>query len=118
MAYFRRNDGIEVTGNNDEQDAGYVRLFNRDDTEQDADVYDDGFDELSGDSAEDGDVLTEEEEEELRRDRYRLAAGLGNLAAIVVGCVIILVMIALLFSLINWLQNDVSHTFTLWNSRL
>ncbi|MDO5435519.1 MAG: hypothetical protein Q4G19_04040 [Clostridia bacterium] len=118
MAYFRRNDDNEANGNTGEQDPGYVRLFRQETEAEDADAYDDGFDELNGSFDEEEEQFTEEEEEELRHDRYRLVSGLGNLAAIVIGCVIILIMIALLFSLLSWLQNDVSHTFTLWNSKL
>ena len=58
-------------------------------------------------------LLTEEEQAEMRRNNWRLAAGLADFAGIIVGTAVILVLIALLISLINWLVNDVSQTFTL-----
>ena len=61
----------------------------------------------------DEELLTEEEQAELRRSNWRLAAGLADFAGIIVGTAAILVLVALLISLINWLINDVSQTFTL-----
>lgn len=58
-------------------------------------------------------LLTEEERAELRRSNWRLAAGLADFAGVIVGTAAILILVALLISLINWLINDVSQTFTL-----
>lgn len=57
--------------------------------------------------------LTDEERAELRRSNWKLLAGLADFGAIILGTAVILVLIALLVSLMNWLINDVSQTFTL-----
>lgn len=64
------------------------------------------------------DLLTEEEKQELRRSTWQLLAGLGDFAGVILGTAAILVLIALLVSLLNWLVSDVSQTFTLWQTRL
>lgn len=56
------------------------------------------------------------EDDESRRDRLRVAAGLFNFAAVIVGMVVVLIMIALLVSLISWLQSDLSRSFSLIQS--
>lgn len=57
--------------------------------------------------------LTAEEQAELRRSNWKLLAGLADFGAVILGTAVILVLIALLVSLMNWLINDVSQTFTL-----
>lgn len=64
------------------------------------------------------DLLTDEEKQELRRSTWQLLAGLGDFAGVILGTAVILVLIALLVSLMNWLVSDVSQTFTLWQIRL
>ena len=61
----------------------------------------------------DDDDLTDEERAELRRSNWKLLAGLADFGAIILGTAVILVLVALLVSLMNWLINDVSQTFTL-----
>ena len=63
-------------------------------------------------------LLTEEERQELRRSNWRLMAGLADFAGVILGTAAILVLVALLVSLVNWLVADVSQTFTLWQMRL
>jgi len=63
-------------------------------------------------------LLTEEERQELRRSTWQLIAGLGDFAGVILGTAAILVLIALLVSLINWLASDISQTFTLWPMRI
>lgn len=58
-------------------------------------------------------LLTQEEQEELRRSNWRLMAGLADFGAVILGTAVILVLITLLVSLMNWLINDISQTFTL-----
>lgn len=58
-------------------------------------------------------LLTEEEQAELRRSNWRLLASLADFGGIILGTAAILILVALLISLINWLINDVSQTFTL-----
>lgn len=61
----------------------------------------------------DDELLTEEDRAELRRSNWKLAANLADFGSIIVGTAAILVLIALLVSLLNWLVNDVSQSFTL-----
>ena len=48
-----------------------------------------------------------------RRNELRMAAGLGNFFAVIVGVAALLVLILLLISLITWLQSDLYHSFSL-----
>ena len=66
----------------------------------------------------DEDMLNEEERAILRRERWRTLANLGDFAGVIVGTAVILVLVALLISLVNWVQADVSQTFTLWQTHL
>lgn len=61
----------------------------------------------------------EQKEEELqaRRDRLRFAAGMSNFVGVILGVVVILLMLLLIFSLINWLRRDITSTFTFINTR-
>ena len=59
------------------------------------------------------DYLTEEERQELRRSSWKLAAGLADFAGVILGTAMILILIALLVSLLNWLVADISQTFIL-----
>ena len=61
----------------------------------------------------DEDLLTEEEQEELRRSHWQLLANLGDLAGVILGTMAILVLVMLLVSLLNWLVGDMSQSFTL-----
>lgn len=59
------------------------------------------------------DYLTEEERQELRRSNWQLLAGLADFAGVILGTAVILILIALLVSLMNWLVADISQTFVL-----
>ena len=52
-----------------------------------------------------------------RRDRFRVAAGVAEFAGVVLGVVCILLLLALLFSLITWLNQDISATFAILRTR-
>lgn len=64
------------------------------------------------------DDLTDEEREELRRGRWRVLANLGDFIGVIAGAVVILLLVALLISLVNWVSSDISHSFTLWQTRM
>lgn len=66
----------------------------------------------------DEDLLTDEERAYLRRSHWQLISGLTDFAGVIVGTVVILILVALLVSLLNWLHADVSQTFTLWQMKL
>ena len=66
----------------------------------------------------DEELLTEEERAELRRSRWQLIAGLADFAGVILGTAVILVLVVLLVSLINWLINDVSQSFILLQKNL
>ncbi len=61
----------------------------------------------------DEELLTEEEQAELRRSRWQLLAGLWDFAGVILGTAAILTAVTLLVSLINWLMNDLSQSFIL-----
>ena len=58
-------------------------------------------------------LLTEEEQAELRRSRWQLIANLSDFAGVIVGTAAILILVTLLISLLNWLVNDLSQSFIL-----
>lgn len=52
-----------------------------------------------------------EEEEEIRKDHLRFAAGMSDFFAVILGSVIILILVMLIISLVNWLKQDISTLF-------
>lgn len=58
-----------------------------------------------------------EEERAARQDRLRFAAGMSDFVGVILGVLVILVMLLLIFSLVNWLVRDISSTFTFINRR-
>ena len=61
----------------------------------------------------DDELLTEEEQAELRRSHWQLLAGLADFAGVILGTAAILLLVTLLVSLLNWLINDLSQSFIL-----
>ena len=84
-------------------------------TDDDA-LYDD--DEYEDDEEYDEDYLTEEEQNDLRRYRFRMAAGLLDFLSVVAGAVVILLLVALLVNIVTWLQADMDQMFTLLKRNL
>lgn len=84
-------------------------------TDDDA-LYDD--DEYEDDEEYDEDYLTEEEQNDLRRYRFRMAAGLLDFLSVVAGTVVILLLVALLVNIVTWLQADIDQMFTLLKRNL
>ena len=117
MAYFKQNQ------NQDEQE--YTRRFDLPEENSPAeevyDNYDDGFDELSETDGTDEDTyedeLTEEEKLDQQKHRYRLFMGISDLAGTVIGAVVILLLIALLVSMINFLRRDMGQNLTLLKTK-
>lgn len=72
------------------------------------------------DPYDDPDFIDEElEDEELgRQGRLRVAAGVMDFLGVIAGMVVVLVMVALLVTLINWLISDMSNTFTLIQKKI
>ena len=76
--------------------------------------YDDGLDELP--DAEESSEITNEEREERKQSRIRLAFGAGNLLGVVAGAILILVMLTLIFSIIHFMVNDLGRSFSLFQT--
>ena len=90
-----------------------------DDRDEDDEDYDEDYDMLPerGDDP-DAEDVTDEERRLARRDRWRVLAGVGDFLGVIAGTVVILLLIALLVSLINWVHADLSQSFTLWQTRM
>ena len=90
------------------------------DDEQDApEAALDSTDDLAQDIANDPTLyLTEEEQAEMRQNHWRLLSGLGDFVSIIVGCVVILVLITMLVSLLNWLYSDVLQSISLFQTMM
>ena len=83
------------------------------------DEYDeDSYDEDAYDEDLYEDDMSEEEKALARRDHWRVLAGVGDFLAVVAGAVVILVLIALLVSLVNWVHADITQSFTLWQTKI
>ena len=52
-----------------------------------------------------------------RQDHFRVAAGVMEFLGVVLGVVSILVLLALLFSLLSWLKQDIAGTFSILRTR-
>ncbi len=61
--------------------------------------------------------MAEEEERQERRDHLRFAAGMSDFVGVILGAVVILIMVLLILSLVNWLRQDIQSTFALLGSR-
>jgi len=48
----------------------------------------------------------------------RFAAGMSDFFAVILGVVVILVLVGLVVSLINWLRQDIINTFRMLETRL
>ena len=57
-----------------------------------------------------------QEEEEERRDRWRLTTGLMEFLAVVVGIAVTLMLVALIVSLLSWGRQDASDIFDVFLS--
>ncbi|MGN0779948.1 MAG: hypothetical protein ACI4MJ_12405 [Aristaeellaceae bacterium] len=86
-----------------------------DDAYEDDDQPDD---DVAYDMELDEDTMDEEERRLARRDRWRVLAGVGDFLSIIAGMVVILTLIMLLISLINWVYADLSQSFVLWQTRM
>lgn len=106
MAYFRQHNKEQEQRPWDNDPASYDEAYD--------DEYDDDYD----DDDELDAYLTEEEFQENRRYRFRMAAGLFDFLSVVAGAVVILVMAALLVNIITWLQADFDQMFTLLRRNL
>ena len=84
-------------------------------TEDDDALYDDEYED---DEEYDEDYLTEEEQYDLRRYRFRMAAGLLDFLSVIAGTVVILLLVALLVNIVTWLQADMDQMFTLLQRNL
>lgn len=52
-----------------------------------------------------------DEETERKRDRLRFAQGMSDFVAVVIGVGLILLLVLLLVSLLNWLKDDLLFMF-------
>ena len=75
--------------------------------------YDDGFDELTD---EEESEISDDERQEIRKSRFRVALGAGNLVAVIGGALLILLLVTLIFSMIYFVINDMSRSFSLFST--
>lgn len=55
--------------------------------------------------------LRKQWEKEDKQDHYKVAAGVMDFVGVVAGVICLLLLIALLMSLLDWLNQDISSTF-------
>lgn len=108
MAYFKHTQQETQT---------YTPVFRRDDPSAPdmTDVpYDDGFDDYS-------EPIVPEDPQEVaarRKERFTLFNGVLDFVGVILGAVVILVLLAFLLSLINWVSTGINQTFSLWQNKL
>ena len=56
-------------------------------------------------------------ERQERREKYSLAYKMLDFMGVVLGVACIFVLLALLFSIVSWLTNDISSTFSILRTR-
>ncbi|MBR3106079.1 MAG: hypothetical protein IKH30_02710 [Clostridia bacterium] len=56
--------------------------------------------------------------QEERRERFSLIYKMMDFVGVVLGVIFIFVLLALLFSLLSWLSDDVSSTFSILKTKL
>lgn len=105
MAYFN-NDPQDV------QDEDYQPAFQQPVYDDDDQFYEEDYEPYEDD------YLDEQERREVQQMRWKMLAGAGDVLAVLAGAVVILVLIALLISLLTWVQADMSQSFTLWQTKL
>ena len=111
MAYFRENETEETK--RQPIDLSAEETAADEEKEYIESEYDDGFDDP--DTEED---VTEEERLRIRRNRFRLASGAGNITMVIVGTLVILILLGLIFNMISFVLNDADRNFTLFQTRL
>ena len=124
MPYFERTDSKPyarrfVSSGEDasEEEEGFYE-------EEEAYAGGDGFDDLMEDSEEEAEPDPEEarilaeEDRQSRLHKLRIAAGVGDLGAVVVGVAVILLLVAFLISMIRFVSSDFNHFFSLWRIKL
>ena len=112
MAYFRTNEMEDTLR---QSPAGFVEESgNGTQDEYVESDYDDGFDDP--DEQEETE-LSKEERNEISKKRFRMLSGAGNLAAVIAGTLLILILLALLMNMIGFVLNDADRNFTLFQLR-
>lgn len=113
MAYFKHNQQETQT---------YTPVFRNSAPEgtDGADLsYDDGFDDYNDPiNLEETREIDPEEAAARRKERFRLFNGVFDFVAVILGAVVILMLLAFLFSLYNWVSTDITQTFSLWQNKL
>ena len=56
-------------------------------------------------------------ERQEKQDQFRVASKMMEFVGVVVGVVCIFVLLALLFSLVSWLSQDIASTFSILRTR-
>ena len=112
MAYFRTNemeDTLRQPSPGSAEESGNVTQ----DEYVESD-YDDGFDDPAEPEEEE---LSEEERNEIHKKHFLMLSGAGNLAAVIAGTILILILLALLMNMIGFVLNDADRNFTLFQLR-
>ena len=119
MAYFRRNEARNQNAEQQVSTAPEEDGLNPVDYPSDPFYggYDDGLDFNDYDGEED-EELTGEELREYREHQIHTVFGAGNLAGILAGSVLILVLMTLLISLIRFVSNDIRQVLAMLSIKI
>ncbi len=107
MAYFQDRQ---------KQEEEYQPVFQEPPGMYDPDDYADDVDDPE--YYDDDEYMTEEDKQWQRQGKWRVLAGLGDFLGVIAGTVAILVLVALLISLVHWVQADIRQSFTLWQTKM
>jgi hypothetical protein len=74
------------------------------------------YDDYDEDSCDDADDETGLDEEMGREHNFRIAMNVFDLISMLIGLAVILVLAAMLFSLVNWVQQDISQSLSVFTA--
>ena len=113
MAYSKSNEQEETRRNQVLPDDPGYEAGNNGWTEYPDEDYDDGFDEPDEDEN-DLPELSEEEKADIQKKRAKMVFEAGNIAGIIVGTVLVLLLVTILFSMVYFVRSDITRNFTLF----
>ena len=115
MAYFRSNEPDstqDAPGGEPFQEQPSWAEYQPEDEEE---YYDDGFDQLT--DADPEDDMEDDEGGGMRDLHYQTIFDISNLTATIIGAVLVLLLLQLLFSMIDFVKTDFELNFSMLMSR-
>lgn len=114
--YTRRFEASDWNEDGPEEDSRETYPEEYDDELNDQ-IWDDTYSEEADPEEDESGEWTEEDLAEERKRKFRIAAGVGDLVAILAGTAVILVLAAFLISMVQFVSADFSQNFSIWATK-